>query len=206
MESDHHDAVLLIDGRIFFLKLRLDRFHLGLRSRRRHAVSQPAEHDHLMYFAIELRAIESERYPHVKLQAGSKKAEFPRKHSDDGVRLVVERNTSSQNARVPAVAPLPQSVTEHNHSLVAWPFLIRQEITPQDRRHSKQAEKIRAHLRAPALLRLATPRPGEKQFTPGGSILERAVAVAPVEKFRLRCGSATHVPVFVGFPNPLDPL
>src|ERR1700691_3890832 len=154
MESDHHDAVLLIDGRIFFLKLRLDRFHLGLRSRRRHAVSQPAEHDHLMYFAIELRAIESERYPHVKLLAGSKKAEIPRKHSDDCVGLVVERDSSSQNARVPAVAPLPQSVTEHYHTFVTRLFLFRQEIAPQDRRYPKQAKNIRAHLRAPALLRL----------------------------------------------------
>src|SRR5450755_4455988 len=137
MESLHQDAVLLIERRILFFELRLNRFHFGLCLHRLYAVSQPAEYKHLVFFAIQLGAIESERHPHVKLPAGSKKTEVPGKHSNDGVRLVVERDAAAQDAWVASIAPLPQRVTEHHHSLVARRFLLGKEIAPKYRLHSK---------------------------------------------------------------------
>src|SRR5262245_40713553 len=59
--------------------------------------------------------------------AGWKKSEIRRRHADNRINIVVQRDAPAEDLRIAAEPPLPQAVTENQRPGVSWAVVVEQE-------------------------------------------------------------------------------
>jgi hypothetical protein len=100
--------------------------------------------------------------------------------------------------------PLPQTIADDGHLLVAGLLFLRQKVAAERGRDAQQPEEIPGCVRAPHLFRLAVSCQVVKPCAKGGNLFEYMALRAPVEKFRGRSDAAGHVAIRIGIPDQRD--
>src|SRR5262245_27712597 len=76
-------------------------------------------------------------------------------NTDDGIRILFQRNLTAHNVTVPAEFPLPDTVAEQNNVAVLGLLVIRLKVTPQLGMNAQQGKEARSNSSARQLFRLA---------------------------------------------------
>src|SRR5215813_8016660 len=72
---------------------------------------------------------ESNRFPDFGSLAGKLKPR--RHHPDDGVAFPIEQDAPPYHRGVACETPLPQSIAQNDHLIVAWPIFLIEKCTAQ---------------------------------------------------------------------------
>ncbi len=103
-----------------------------------------------------------------------------RQYADDGVRVAIERNGTSDDVGIGGEAATPETFGEEN-DMVPRLLFRRQKCAAEDGLHTEERKKIRGVLGDADLLRLgATER--QRFCSDGGEALEGLCVLPPIEK------------------------
>ena len=160
--------------------LRRDRFHLGARRLDRNVGPQAG--DGLVVAALARRARGVDLDRDEELGAQVRERETRRHDAGDDAQRAVDRDLLADHARVAAVAPLPEPVSQHHARRNAEDVFFRQDRPAQERRHAEDAEEVGRDAQTQELLGLAQRGEVHRDLVERGDRLERAVARAPVEE------------------------
>jgi hypothetical protein len=109
--------------------------------------------------------------------------EATRHHSDDGVRVPVQRDLTADDRAVAAEAPPPQPVADDRHLRAGGHVLGGEQVAPERRLHAQHAEVARAH--ALTVESLGLGRPSHRRL-PGPHHGERVEGAAPLDQLAVR--------------------
>ena len=148
VERAHVDRALRIRGRVGLLQAARDRIELGLRARKRDAGFQPREHDEAARAAlgeIVRAAAHHERHPGFGLIG--QPLESRRHDAHDRERPRAEAKLASDDLRIAAEPPLPQTVAQHGDgNLLRDGVFIGPKRPPTLRVDAEQREVRRRHI------------------------------------------------------------
>src|SRR5258707_2550126 len=92
---------------------------------------------------IELR-LHRERDPNVGAHTSLAPLKGRRRHSHDGIGLLIEFNGLADDLRVGREMGLPQAITDHCHGRTAWLLVfLRKKTTPKKWTHAKYIKIVR---------------------------------------------------------------
>ena len=161
---------------------------LGLRGLARHAGGEARPHRHRVVVPHLELLVDRERHPH--LEVGLQEVEAARQHPDDRERLAVDEERLADDARVAAVAALPQPVGQDDDPVPARHLLLGQEGAAHGRPHAEHREERRRDADAADLLgdSIAAHRPRHRvePVAPPDDVVERPALRAPVEEVARR--------------------
>ena len=156
-----HDAAAKTVARLRCIGHRLQRHggHLGLRLLESDSGPEPGHDAKEVRPFPQLRRGPLERQPQRGRVALVREA--PRHHADDFVRAPVDGDRPSDDGRVAAEPPLPETVAEDDDRRGAVPFLAGDEPASELRRNAEHPEEAGAHHLRLEVVRPPAPRQGD---------------------------------------------
>ncbi len=196
----NHDGLPILEARVLLRKARADRVHVLLGGGKRYARLEPRHHAE-----ITVKPGAPTQFlggPGHERVGGNGRPHVRRQHSDALIDLVIHRQAASDNVRVAAELPLPETISDHRNVVARGALAV---FGPKQPAHfslgTEQRKKIRCYTGAWKLDWFSGTGERSGAIFEEAHVLEGPVLIPPIEEIGSRGAFPLDVQPRIRFPN-----